>query len=184
MEPISPAEQAAPASEDASSPTSAESRLQEALTSKALTWASMLDGRAKIDGKPVDLKTEMELFKLTSDHLAKLRKSRGADDDESRNVLPPGIDALKTLMEGTAEKAIRSVMPDLIEENRILVAPEFRRQGGRPSNDEVRRRERLKQSGIQVVAPHKVKNKPASDDADLQKLLRGSLRGSPKEKSQ
>ncbi len=92
------------ASEAKYSRTSAISRLEEALTKTALTWSEML-------GDPnVDAKTKVEMFKLASDHLSKLRRAGGDDDDPDTKSKLPGIDALRELMEGTAEKKVRGMM--------------------------------------------------------------------------
>lgn len=157
--------------------TSAMSRLEEALTKKALTWCEMLAD------PNTEAKTQIDMFKLASEHLARMRRSGGDDDDEDDTKTKlPGIDALRELMEGTAEKKIHAMLPDIIEDQGILVLPTFKRGAGRPTTTEMKNRQRLVEAGLHFKPPSHSSNKSRSkagggDDSDLAKLLNGGGRG-------
>jgi len=123
----------------------------------------------------LEVKSQIEMFKLASDHLAKMRRSGG--DGEGDQPKLPGIDALRELMEGTAQKAIRAEFPDLVDEHRVLVAPT--NSGGRASQREIARRQRLKEATQQFQPAAKRRASPSTqggDDSDLQKLLRKGMK--------
>lgn len=152
--------------------TSAISRLEEALTRTALTWSEML-------GDPnVDAKTKVEMFKLASDHLSKMRRAGGDGEDDDTKSKLPGIEALRELMEGTAKKVVHLEMDDLIDEHSILTLPVLRPQGGRPTEKEQRRRARLAEAGLKHVQPavHRRSKSAGGDDSGLSKLLNGKIK--------
>jgi len=146
--------------------TSAMSRLEEALTKKALIWCGMLEDPT------TDAKTQIEMFKLASEHLTRLRKS-GGDGGEKPDL--PGIDALRELMGATAKQAIHDEFDGLIDEHKVLTLPAFRPQGGRPSPKEIERRKRLAEAGLKHAPPSVVKKASSratgGDDSDLARLL-------------
>ena len=154
--------------------TSAMSLLEEALTRKALTWCAML-------GDPkLDVKTQIECFKLASEHLAKMRRAGGDDDDDATKTKLPGIDALRELMEGTAKKVVRADFDELLDEHAVLTLPAIRPQGGRPNATEQRRRERLAEAGLVHKPPRVLKTSRSKvgggDDSGLAKLLNGKAK--------